>query len=84
MEEEQLTQNIEEELEEEETIQPIDDEPSSPEEPPLICDHLPFGEMEPHLHLTIESWMFAISCLINLRRGSWNRGKYTSQMILQT
>lgn len=32
-------------MEEEDTIQPMDDEPGTPEEPPLTDDHLPFEEM---------------------------------------
>lgn len=46
LEEEELTQELEEEqLEEEDTIHPIDDEPSTPDEQPLIVCHLPFIEM---------------------------------------
>jgi len=41
-----LSQEIEEqELEEEDTIQTMDDKPSSSEEPPLTCAHILFGEM---------------------------------------
>jgi len=40
-----MTQEIEEELEEEDTIQPMDDETGTPNEPPLSGGHLPFGEM---------------------------------------
>lgn len=41
--EEQLAEEIEEgALEEEDTIQTTDDEPGTPEDPPLLGGHLPF------------------------------------------
>lgn len=61
LEEGQLNQDIEEEeLEEEDTIQPIDDELGSPQEPPLTGGHLPFVEMGTHLHSLTESWMCVV------------------------
>ena len=60
LEEEKLTQEMEEEaLEEEYTIQPMDDESGTPEEPPLTSGHLPFEEIRSHLHQPIEPWMYA-------------------------
>jgi len=44
LEEEQLNKEIQEEFEEEDTIQRMDDEPGTPEEPSLIGGYLPFGE----------------------------------------
>lgn len=41
-----MTQEIEEELKEDDAIHPIDDEPGSPKEPPLTSGHLPFDETE--------------------------------------
>lgn len=47
MDEEQLTQEMEEEqFEEEDTIQQMEEEPNTLGEHPLISGHLPFGEME--------------------------------------
>jgi len=40
-----MTHEIEEELEEDDTIHPIDDELGSLEEPPLMGGHLPFDEI---------------------------------------
>lgn len=46
MDEEQLTQEMEEEqFEEEDTIQPMEEEPNTLGEHPLTSVHLPFGEM---------------------------------------
>ncbi len=40
-----MTKEIEEELEEYDTIQPIHGEPGYPTKPPFTGGHLPFGEM---------------------------------------
>lgn len=40
-----MTQEIEEGLEEKDTIQPMDDKPGTPKEPPLTSGHVPFGEI---------------------------------------
>ena len=45
LEKEKLTQEIEEVLEGEDTIQLMDDERGTPEEPPLTSGHLPFEKM---------------------------------------
>lgn len=40
-----MTHNIEVELEEYDSVQPIDDDIGSPEEPPLMSGHLQFDEI---------------------------------------